>query len=115
MGIYINHIKGVSVTTQKQALLRVCASCEWVFKYKSKVEEDVTNALVEGYIYEAKCCPKCQFVTYGARSVYGDQCYRYAETQKPWMKKKMDALWASLYREIQNDKQGRTPLDFFKE
>lgn len=53
-----------------KAKLRVCASCEWIFK---------------GH----KSCPKCGFAHYGARFVYGNKCYRYEETQQPWLDKKV--------------------------
>lgn len=52
-------------------LLRVCASCEWIFK----------TGGVE--------CPACGFGSYGARWVYGDKCYTYAKTQEPWKNKRM--------------------------
>lgn len=55
---------------KKPAALRVCASCEWIFK--TGVE-----------------CPQCQFGSYGAYYVYGKRAYRYAVTQKPWYERKM--------------------------
>lgn len=69
---------------KKLAALRVCASCEWVFKLPAP----------EG-------CPKCLFGHYGARYVYGNRAYRYARTQEPWYRKKMDAYSDALAREIQ--------------
>lgn len=66
-----------------RAKLRVCASCEWVFKLPAP----------EG-------CPKCQFGHYGARYVYGNKAYTYARTQKPWYEKKMAFCSGTLLREI---------------
>ena len=56
---------------KRYALLRVCASCEWIFKSKDPT------------------CPKCQFGSYGARFVYGNKAYQYAITQKFWKEKKL--------------------------
>lgn len=67
------------------AKLRVCASCEWIF-----------NTGVE--------CPKCQFGSYGAHSVYGNNAYRYAKTQKPWFDRKMADHAFKLLQEIKNEK-----------
>jgi predicted nucleic acid-binding Zn-ribbon protein len=71
---------------QKDAILRVCASCEWVFKRTSKTDS-------EG-------CPKCGFGHYGARFVYGDKAYRYLKTQDPWLSKKMNNYLYELKLEI---------------
>ena len=68
---------------QKDAKLRVCASCEWVFKL-------VNN---DG-------CPKCGFAHQAARYVYGAHAYRYAITQKPWFDKKMSDYEYKLSQEI---------------
>ena len=68
------------MSTQKTAKLRVCASCEWIFK--GGIE-----------------CPKCVFGSYGARSVYGARCYTYAKTQKPWMDKKLFYYKMKLIKE----------------
>lgn len=67
------------------AKLRVCASCEWIF-----------NTGVE--------CPKCQFGSYGAHSVYGNNAYRYAKKQKPWFDRKMADYAFKLIQEIKNEK-----------
>lgn len=67
------------------AKLRVCASCEWIF-----------NTGVG--------CPKCQFGSYGAHSVYGNNAYRYAKTQKPWFDRKMADYAFKLIQEIKNEK-----------
>ncbi len=71
---------------QKDAKLRVCASCEWIFT-------DKRHAKTGG-------CPKCGFAHYGARYVYGDKAYRYAITQKPWFDKKMSDYSYKLSQEI---------------
>jgi|GEM_PF-4442416 len=68
----------------KQAKLRVCASCEWIFR-------------------DSISCPKCGFGSYGARSVYGDKCYKYESTQQPWLDKKMFAYEMRLLREIKKE------------
>jgi hypothetical protein len=68
---------------QKDAVLRVCASCEWIFR-RTEYEE----------------CPKCGFAHYGARFVYGDKAYRYLVTQKPWFDKKMEVYASGLRQEI---------------
>lgn len=52
----------------KIAKLFVCASCEWIFKVKSK----------DGG------CPMCEFGYYSAHYVYGKKAYTYHRTQKPW-------------------------------
>ncbi len=64
---------------QRNAKLRVCARCEWIFKRKSKTG-----------------CPKCEFASYGARFVYGDKCYKYMISQEPWMKRKIDEYRSKL-------------------
>ena len=60
---------------RKQAKLRVCASCEWIFS-----------------IHDYDECPKCKFGHYGARYVYGKKAYQYAKTQKPWLDKQIVKL-----------------------
>ena len=64
------------------AELRVCASCEWIYKGKDCA------------------CPKCGFGSYGARYVYGDICYTWQHTQKPWYDKKMANFSCGLVQEI---------------
>ena len=71
----------------KTAKLRVCASCEWVFKL---IEND-------------HGCPKCEFASYGARWVYGNKAYQYEKTQERWLEMKMFAYKSSLLREIKGD------------
>ncbi len=73
------------ITTQKTAKLRMCASCEWVFK--------MPNEIV------CRNCPKCNFGSYGAHFVYGAKCYEYLETQSPWIEKKVDRYRVKLERE----------------
>lgn len=69
------------MTTQRTAELRVCASCEWIFR-------------------TASSCPKCGFAHYGARFAYGDKCYRFEHTQKPWMDQKIAEYKHKLMDEI---------------
>ena len=69
---------------QKDAKLRVCASCEWVF-----VKPD-----------DFEGCPKCGFGHYGARYVYGNKAYRYLKTQKPWFDRNMNRYALELRKEI---------------
>jgi len=69
---------------QSDAKLRVCASCEWVFK-----------------LGNADGCPKCGFAHYGARYVYGNKAYRYAVTQQAWFDKKMSDYAHKLWQEIE--------------
>jgi hypothetical protein len=68
---------------QKDVNLRVCASCEWVFLRT-----------------DSPACPKCGFAHYGARSVYGNKAYRYAKTQEPWIKRKLDQYHSELLAEV---------------
>jgi rubredoxin len=72
------------MSSQKTANLRVCASCEWIFRLsdpfpKEKLEEGFTQGN----------CPQCGFASYGARYVYGEKAYRFALHQTPWLDKKM--------------------------
>ena len=80
---------------RKPAKLRVCASCEWIF-----------NDGVE--------CPKCQFGSYGARFVYGEKCYSYFKTQKPWFDKNMSSYAGALFKQINavNNKYRKVNLFF---
>lgn len=64
-----------------KADLRVCASCEWIFK--GGVE-----------------CPQCQFGSYSAHRVYGRNAYRYAVSQKPWYDRKMASYSFELLKSI---------------
>lgn len=71
----------------KDADLRVCARCEWIFK--KSVEHDFA-------------CPKCHFASYSARWVYDNKCYRYAESQKPWLDRKITSATCK-FQSIIND------------
>ena len=69
-------------SAQQRAKLRVCASCEWIFE-------------------RGDTCP-CGFgASYGARFVYGDACYRYKHTQKPWLDRKMESYQIKLMQEME--------------
>jgi hypothetical protein len=74
---------GEKRSPQQKAELRVCASCEWIFKGAELP------------------CPKCGFATYGARFVYGNKAYAFAITQKPWMEKRVESYKRTLLAEIQ--------------
>jgi len=64
-------------------MLKTCASCEWIY------QEDAD-------------CPKCGFVSYGARYVYGQKAYRYATTQQPWLDKKLKSYRDKLLKEVRD-------------
>jgi predicted nucleic acid-binding Zn-ribbon protein len=83
----------------KKAKLRVCASCEWIFKEKRHPD---TGG-----------CPKCGFAHYGARFVYGDKAYKYAKTQKPWMEKKLQERQSELQLEIERTGEFKDPSTVF--
>lgn len=72
-------------------MLRVCASCEWIFRILS---ENKTNE-----------CPKCGFGHYSARYVYGQKAYVFAKTQEPWVNKKLNEYHQKLLAEINSDKE----------
>lgn len=74
----------------KDAVLRTCGSCEWIYSDTPKSKETG--------------CPKCGFASYGARSVYGNRAYKYAKTQKPWFDKKMSDYAVKLYSTINTGK-----------
>lgn len=76
------------MTNQLKAKLRVCASCEWIFKYPEQEHSEWGG------------CPKCGFCHYGARYVYGDAAYRHAITQKPWLDNRVAKFTLKLYSEI---------------
>lgn len=77
------------IMDQRNAKLRVCASCEWIFETSEETENSG--------------CPKCHFGHYGARFVYGNPAYRYAITQKPWFDKKMADYAFELQKQINAD------------
>jgi hypothetical protein len=66
---------------QQRAKLRCCASCEWIYEGPGN-------------------CPKCGFVSYGARHCYGNEAYKYKKTQEPWLKRKTAKYERKLYTEI---------------
>ena len=68
---------------QKDAILRACASCEWIFLRT-----------------ESESCPKCGFAHYGARYLYGDKAYRFAKTQEPWLNRKINDYRCHFLLEI---------------
>lgn len=70
---------------QPQAILRVCARCEWIYRRPK-------NRFMG--------CPRCGFASYGARSVFGNKAYVYEKTQKPWYEKKMIQYMWKLQEEI---------------
>jgi hypothetical protein len=73
---------------RKEAKLRVCASCEWIFLTDENTEENG--------------CPKCGFGHYGARFVYGNRAYQYKRTQQQWFNKKMIEYGFKLLKEIED-------------
>ena len=85
-----------SENPKRLALLRVCASCEWVFKLEHK---KVSTK-----------CPLCESDSRGARQVYGENAQWYLRTQKPWMEKKVDTYRTKLEKfckkEISSPKAG---------
>ena len=82
----------------KTATLRVCASCEWIYK----VEKN------PGIFKHNWNCLKCSFISYGARYVYGNACYRYQYDQQPWIEKKVTDYWVKLNEEV--DDKLKKPL-----
>ena len=78
----------------KWATVRVCASCEWVFRSKNDPE-----------------CPKCGFGSYGARFVYGDAAYRYLVNQKPWKDKKLNKYIDQINGEIRENAKSEQKED----
>lgn len=65
------------------ATLRVCASCEWMFKKTHTTQ-----------------CPRCGFCSYSAHYVYGSKAYQYAKTQKPWREKQLANYQFTLERMV---------------
>lgn len=68
---------------QLKAMLRCCASCEWIYKGHTP-------------------CPKCGFASYGARHVHGNKAYKYAVTQQAWIERKIATYLAELQKEVRN-------------
>jgi len=65
----------------RTAKLRVCASCEFIFRGATE-------------------CPECGFGHYGARYAYGNKAYTYEKTQEPFIEKKVEALRSKLMRRL---------------
>ena len=85
MGIFImKHSK-------KYTILRVCASCEWIFKSKDPT------------------CPKCQFGSYGAYYVYGNSAYRLAISQRYWKERKIHKYSRELDKIINDNNNDNKP------
>jgi len=82
---FLDKITPMKPIKSNQADLRICASCEWIFRLSDT--DDQT-------------CPKCGFGHYGARYVYGDKVYKYKINQKPWLDKKMFQYKSKLLDEI---------------
>jgi hypothetical protein len=57
-----------------KARLRVCASCEFVYKAPP---------------FNATYCPMCGFGSYSAHWVYGKKAYKYEKTQQPYIDKQV--------------------------
>lgn len=68
----------------KNAVLRVCMSCEWIYKSDGS-------------------CPLCDWPSYGAHSVYGNQAYEYHKNQTQWKQKKLDQYESELNRFIKEN------------
>lgn len=67
-----------------KAKLRVCCHCEWIYKIVDKYES----------------CPKCSWLSYSDRYVYGKKAYKYAKTQEPWKNRKIEEYIFELNKEI---------------
>ena len=90
-------MKKIKLSRKQKATLRVCASCEWIYKKDERSSD----------------CPRCGFSSYAARHVYGDKCYHYFKTQKPWLEKELFRYEMELRREIPEIK--KTPKRTFKD
>lgn len=77
-----------------KAKLRCCASCEWIYKDCESSDDDG--------------CPLCNFGSYGARHVFGDDCYKYQYSQKPWKDQKM-ANESGRLNSIIDEKSAKSP------
>lgn len=62
--------------------LRICASCEWLFKSDDPI------------------CPKCKFGSYLALYACGQKAYKYFKNQIPWKKKQLINFELKLDKEI---------------
>lgn len=79
------------MSNQRSAILRVCASCEWIFR-RADAEDG--------------SCPMCGFAHYGARYVYGPDCYKYERTQEPWHRKQDPVKLHKRIRDLQETNDG---------
>ena len=75
-----------------RARLRCCASCEWIFKLKDNEGRGHDTSVGE--------CPRCGFGHYGAVSCFGNRAYRYARTQEPYVKRRVDKYIAEVRSEV---------------
>lgn len=82
------------------AVLRVCASCEWIYKLETKTE--------------IKNCPKCGFSSYSAYSVFGNKAYRIYLTQERWMNRALANISSILYSEIEKSRWNKCNSDHTK-
>ena len=71
-----------SAARQSSALVRVCASCEWIFRRP------------------ATDCPRCGFASYGAHWAIGPQCYRLEATQERWIARALAMYRQKLEGEV---------------
>jgi hypothetical protein len=83
---------------QLKADLRVCASCEWIYRLSDPLPKE---KLEKGF--EQGQCPQCRFASYGARYVFGNKTYRYAITQEPWKRRKLTDFEYQLDCQIQKE------------
>lgn len=72
------------MTTAKQANLRICASCKYIFRGN-------------------RSCPMCGFGSYGARDILGNSCYRFEKTQSLYIDGMLDMYKQKLLVRIKNN------------
>lgn len=77
----------------KKAIIRCCASCEWIFRTPS-----VFNC-EDGTVLE-NACPKCGFGHYPAVFVHGRRCYRLERTQEPYIQREIQKRHFQLQAEV---------------
>jgi len=82
----------------KNADLRTCASCEWIFRLSDPLPKE---KLEDGF--RQGDCPQYQFGSYSAHYVYENRAYRYAISQKPWFNKKIDNYHFKLRQQIEKE------------
>jgi hypothetical protein len=76
----------------------------WVWKFT----EEQMQSLAQGETPEGLDCPKCGFVSYGARYVHGRKAYEYQFTQEAWLERKVDHYRRQLWAEIPPDPRKKT-------